>query len=274
LLAKKLKTLTQKAVAELCLMDDVFMSKFFENNIPDTEYLLRTILENDKIVVLEIHIQYQIKNLQGHSLKLDIFAQDEHGRYFNVEVQRADKGALPKRARYHASLLDANILPIGEPFSELHPTYIIFITEHDVLGYGLPIYHIHRKIEENNALFDDEAHIIFVNGECRHEKSPLSLLMHDFFCKNPEEMYNQQYAKRADRLKNGEGGTKEMPGAWDLLINEINKDAEIQIQEIKNNITVAMLNNHEPFEKIIAYTGLKREEIEKLQRQLEKHKSA
>ncbi len=62
MLAKKLKTLTQKAVAELCLMDDVFMSKFFENNIPDTEYLFRTILENDKIVVLEVHIQYHLHN--------------------------------------------------------------------------------------------------------------------------------------------------------------------------------------------------------------------
>ena len=33
------------------------------------------------------------------------------------------------------------------------------------LGYGLPIYHIDRKIEEVSENFKDEAHIIYVNSK-------------------------------------------------------------------------------------------------------------
>ena len=47
--------------------------------------------------------------------------------------------------------------------SRIYPeTYVIFITEHDVLKGGLPLYHINRKIEENGMTFCDESHIIYV----------------------------------------------------------------------------------------------------------------
>ena len=55
--------------------------------------LLHVILGNDKIKVITSVGQYAIKNLQGRSSTLDIFCQDEQGRYFNVEVQRDSAGA-------------------------------------------------------------------------------------------------------------------------------------------------------------------------------------
>lgn len=48
------------------------------------------------------------------------------------------------------------------PFDELPESYVIFITRDDILGYGLPIYHIDRQIKEINIAFQDEAHIIYV----------------------------------------------------------------------------------------------------------------
>ena len=53
------------------------------------------------------------KNLQGRSVRLDILAIDSHGRVFNVEVQRSDKGAGAKRARYNSALIDANVTEPG-----------------------------------------------------------------------------------------------------------------------------------------------------------------
>ena len=73
-------------------------------------------------------------------------------------------------------------------FEELPETYVIFITENDVLGGNRPIYHINRIIEETGKAFDDGAHIIYVNGEYQDD-SPLGLLMHDFSCKNPADMH-------------------------------------------------------------------------------------
>ena len=39
-------------------------------------------------------------------------------------------------------------------------TYVIFITENDVLKGNLPLYHIERRIEELELAFGDESHII------------------------------------------------------------------------------------------------------------------
>jgi len=58
-----------------------------------------------------------MKNLQERSARLDIFAVDSTKAAFNIEVQRSDRGAVPRRARYHSSLIDANVtepeIPLG-----------------------------------------------------------------------------------------------------------------------------------------------------------------
>lgn len=53
-------------------------------------------------------------------------------------------GAGFKRARYNSSLLDASILKPGQKPEELPETYVIFITETDVIGKDKAIYPIER----------------------------------------------------------------------------------------------------------------------------------
>ena len=43
--------------------------------------------------------------------------------------------------------MDMNTLNPGQDFDDLPESYVIFITRDDTLGYGLPIYHVDRKIE-------------------------------------------------------------------------------------------------------------------------------
>lgn len=49
---------------------------------------------------------------------------------------------------------------------------MIFITEKDVLGDGLPIYEIDRYVGQNQRYFGDEEHIIYVNGQYRDDTPP------------------------------------------------------------------------------------------------------
>ncbi len=63
------------------------------------------------------------------SARLDIYTVDDAGATLNVEVQRSDQGAVPKRARYHSSLIDANITEPGDKYEKLPESYFIFITE-------------------------------------------------------------------------------------------------------------------------------------------------
>ena len=74
------------------LMDDTFMSKVFEDKAC-AELLLRVILNRDDLTVVRVVSQFELKNLQGRSARLDIYAIDEHGKQYDVEVQRSDDSA-------------------------------------------------------------------------------------------------------------------------------------------------------------------------------------
>ena len=138
--------------------------------------------------VQRVHAQHDVKNSQGRSIRLDILATDENGRVYNIEIQRCDKGASIKRARYNSSLLDANVTEPGDDYENLAETYVIFITENDVLKAGLPIYHIDRTIKETSAMFGDEAHILYVNSQIKDD-TELGKLMHDFSCTDAKDMH-------------------------------------------------------------------------------------
>ena len=206
-------------IARFRLFDDDFMSKVFEDDIEATEFLLRTILQWDDLEVTESKGQVSIKNLRGRSVRLDIKAKDKDGKLYDIEVQRADKGAGAKRARYSSAILDANALLPGQGFDELTETYVIFITEHDVLRGGFPIYHINRKIEEPGMTFCDKSHILYVNGQYRGDDA-IGRLMHDFSCADPDDMNSSVLAGKARYLKKDDKGASQMSIIMEELIAE------------------------------------------------------
>lgn len=158
--------LTKKQEADLQrirqfrLIDDVFMNKVFEDK-SCVELLLQIILDRTDLHVENVNLQHGISNLQGRAVRLDILAVDDSGKIYNIEVQKNDHGAQAKRARYNSSLLDANITEAGNQYENLKETYVIFITENDVMQAGHPIYHIDRIVKETGKNFNDEAHIIY-----------------------------------------------------------------------------------------------------------------
>ena len=96
---------------------------------------------------------------------------------------------------------------------------MIFITEHDVLGRGEAVYKIERCILNTGELFDDGAHILYVNGAYRGD-TPVGRLMHDFFCTRPEDMHYTVLAGRAEQFKNGTEGSDTMCRAVEELWKE------------------------------------------------------
>lgn len=85
------------------LMDDEFMTKCFEDNAECTELVLRIVMDKDDLRVKSARTQYTVKNLQGRSVRLDIFADDSMDRKYNIEVEKSEKDAGSKRARLNAA---------------------------------------------------------------------------------------------------------------------------------------------------------------------------
>ena len=194
------------------LIDDDFMNACFDGYIEGTELLLRIILNKQDIHVKKVTTQRTMKNLLGRDICLDIDAVDDSGMEYNIEVQRSDKGADKKRARYHSSILDAHLLRPKEDFSKLPETFVIFITENDVLGENEPIYIIDRQITNIGKPFDDGEHIIYVNGSDKNVSTELGKLMHDFFCTSPDDMHYSELANKVRYFKEDEKWRKASGG--------------------------------------------------------------
>ena len=217
----------QSQIQEFCLMHDTFMSKVFEDK-KCTELVLRIILNRDDLIVDHVNCQQDIKNLQGRSIRMDILAHDRKGVIYNIEVQNDDADADPKRARYNSSLLDANITEAGDDYDQLRETYVIFITRNDVLGSGLPIYHIDRTIEETGEKFKDDVHIIYVNSSIQNE-TKLGKLMQDFWCKRGEEMNYDVLAERVSFFKEKKEGVNQMCEILDEVKEEGKNEGKIEL---------------------------------------------
>ena len=157
-------------------------------------------------------------------------------------------------------MIDANELRSGQDFSELPESYVIFITEHDVLKYNLPIYHIDMIIRENDAPFEDGRHIIYVNGENR-DNSSLGQLMQDFFNKNPSDMNYEELKYRTKYFKDTEEVVKKM---CEIMQEAYNEGKIVGIDEGKIDVILELLKEGQPLELISRVSKFTLEKIEKI----------
>ena len=197
-------------IQEMRLLDDDFMRVVFDQNPEATETVLQIIMDKQDLKVQSVQAQCEVKNIYGRSVRLDVYATDTAGKRYDIEIQRDDEGASERRARYNQSIMDTNHLPAGSDPKTLPETYVIFFTEHDVRGGGLPIYHIERVIVETGEWFDDGEHIIYVNGAYPKEDTPLGALIADFRESDPDRMRYEPLAKRMRYLKKSEEGVGRM----------------------------------------------------------------
>ena len=247
-------------IQSLRLLDDEFMNKVFEDKAC-AELLLQVILERTDLCVKKVHGQHSLQNLQGRSVRLDILAVDEAGRIYNVEVQRSDRGAEAKRARYNSSLIDANVTEPGDAYEKLNETYVIFITEHDVLRAGLPLYHIDRIIQETGAWFGDGSHILYVNAQIK-DSTALGQLMHDFSCTSAAEMHYPILADRVRYFKEEQEGVATMSRVFEEIAREAAQKAarESAIQVAQRMLIMGKYS----YEEISAISNLSVDEVKAL----------
>ncbi len=243
------------------LMDDEMMTMVFDGNVEGIQLVLNIILERTDLTVTDVKTQDVFKNVNGHSVRFDVHAKDSAGIQYEVEIQRADQGAGAQRARFNGSMLDTRMLKPGNDYSELPDAYVIFITEKDVLGASLPLYHINRWIEETRQPFRDGSHIIYANGAYQDEDSEIGKLMHDFRCPDPADMHYRILAERVRYFKETEGGQEAMSRAMEELCNEAAAEAE---HDRSVSVALSLLEDGMSCEKVAKHTKLSLEEVEAL----------
>ena len=195
----------EQIVDGMSLFDDDLMSMVFDGNIEATELLLKIILKKDDIQVISVVGQRELQSpvVGGRDIR---------------------------RARFNSSMMDSRMLKAGQDFSELQDSYMVFITQTDIFGHGIPIYTINRHFEEIDDIFDDGSHIVYVNGNYKGEDT-VGKLMHDFGCKEAKDMYYPVLAKGVRHFKE-EGGRERMCEAVEKYAKDYAEEYAKQKAEI------------------------------------------
>ena len=245
-------------IERMRLMDDDFMSKCLENAPECIELMLQIILGKKDLKVIKSQTEYPIKSLQGRGVRFDVFARDSKGREYDIEIQRANKGAEPKRARYNSALMDANALKSSDDFGKLRDTYVIFITENDVMKRGQDAYSYLRIEERNGDRLNDGTHIIYVNGATQ-SATEIGRLVHDLLCRDAAKMYFDVLKKRVGDFKQTEEGRRTMCKAMEKIKAEGKR--ETMIATAKR----LLANGKLVLKEIAQCTGLSLAQVKKLQ---------
>ena len=201
-------------------------------------------------------------------ISTDILAQDSEGRYFNVEVQRSDEGAPARRARFYSSILDTHFLQPSKLYEELPDTYVIFITENDVLRDNLPLYDIRRTIKQSARDFEDGSHIIYVNSQ-RRDDTALGKLMQDLYCTEPQNLHYREFAERMEFLKYSKEGEEKMTDVIEEYAAKkaeavAKEAAEAMAKEKKIEFAKDLLAEGESIERTVPLSKLSEAEVREL----------
>ena len=262
-------------------IDDLMFCKMAEHK-EFCEEILRVILEDDGLTVLEAIPQWQGKNLTGRSVVLDAKCVTGDGRQINIEVQKADDDNHLKRARYNAAILTTNISKTGTKFEFIPDVCIVFISKFDIFEGGLPLYHIDKVVRETGQVIEDGLTEIFVNTVNYDGSKPARLMK--LFTEN-DAYSNDEFPVTSElksRLKSSEGGSRTMNEILEKLISDEKRESEkrgreegimlgkeegmmLGKEEGAKMIAKTMIEEGLPTELIMRYTGLSEEAVAALQ---------
>ena len=166
--------------------------------------------------------------------------------------------------------MDANALDSGEDFGNLRDTYVIFITENDVMGDGQEVYSYLRIEEHSGKRLRDGTHIVYANGATR-SKTEIGKLMHDLRCRHAAEMHFDILKKRVSQFKNSEEGRRTMCEAVERIAER--RAAESRAEGERKGKRETMLatakrllaNGKLVLKEIAQCTGLSLAQVKKLQ---------
>ena len=213
---------TRNEVKKLRPIDDIFFEKLIEDkNV--CEEILRIILEDDKLEVLSVTPQSNIRNLYGRSVRLDAFCKLGSGVFVNIEVQKSDNDDHVRRVRYNAACITANNTEVGADFITVPNVTMIYISTFDMFKKGRTIYHCKTVIEETGEAVDNGLEEIYVNTAV-NDGSTVAELMKCFLL---EQVDNKKFPMLSNRVwyfKNDEGGINAMCKIVEDYANEISTE--------------------------------------------------
>ena len=196
-----MKTLAEQRalVSRLNLMDDLFFHKVAEDKSA-CEEMLRIILKKPDLTVKECQPQRFLRNVDAHSVVLDVLCTDESGRLFNIEVQKKDDDDHQRRVRFHISNIDTSFMEKGISYKDFPDVCTVFISKFDMFAMKQPFYYVCRVVKGTNQYVENGTYEVYVNTAI-NDGSDLAELMAYFENSNGTHEKFKAICNRVNYLK-------------------------------------------------------------------------
>ena len=243
-----------KGIAELIIPDEEIGKVKIaasENSSPDEKN------EKDELeIALQAYLDFG-KDMRG--VRFDAYVKTAD-KWIDIEMQTTNKHDLEKRSRYYQALMDTDCLEKGGRFKDLKNTYVVFICTFDYLGLGEPMYVVESYIRKNDLHFNDGTSKILLN----------KLRSFYEYINDPTKVGSELIEGIDERVqKYNTPEWRERLVTLEYMIAEAKEEGIAEGEASgrtaeKIEMARAMKNDKEPIDKIIKYTGLSKEEIEKI----------
>lgn len=208
-------------IKSLNLFNDTFVSVVFKNK-GACLHLIRELMHNPTLKIIEIRTQNDIPQLISHGVRLDILAEDEQGTIYEIEIQRVEEIAPARRMRFYSSVIDSELLRKGVKYDQLPEVYLFYISEADIWHKDQTVYEVKSILSyaENNAIpYDNGLHTIYVNAAV-DDGSSIAKLMNYFKTAKAGDTSQGALSDYVNELKSPEGG-KRIMGEFEKYYHEL-----------------------------------------------------
>ena len=211
-----------------------------------------------------------IMGLESKSVRLDVLFEGDDTLY-DIEMQVEREECIPRRSRYYHMAMGRNTLRMGENYSELKASYVIFICCYDAFGIDEPIYRFEMFDENLQLKLGDGSSTIILNTKCSEEKIPEKLkAFYNFVDTGKVDSSDKLVSyldKRVEEANENEEVDRIMTLEEELIIryhNGLKKGREEGAAQEKREIAKAMKESGAENAYISQITGLSSKEIETL----------
>ena len=264
-----------KELKDLTLLDRFLFAEAVEDQ-ETMEIILEIILGRDVILKHLPQAEKEARAFRwGKYVKLDVWAKDIDENVYDAEVQKKDTKDLPKRSRLYNGVIDSKLMKSGnKTYNELNDVFIIIIAPFDLFGKGLYKYTFEMMCEEYPGIkLEDGATRIFLNTRgadptgVSDELIELLKYFETTVSKTERAASSERIRKlqdKIDEIKSNEEIGERYMNLWEEIELERQEAYEEGQKEKSFDTALKMKEDNMPVETIAKYTGLSKEEIEKL----------
>lgn len=199
-----------KKIQTMNLFHNTFISVVFKDK-GACLHLIQVLMNNPTLKILQFRSQNIIPQLISHGAQLDVLAEDEDGKIYEIEIQRLEEPAPARRIRFYSSVIDSELLRKGVNYNQLPEVYLFYITQKDIWQQGQTVYKVKQTLSSSikDIPYDNGLHTIFINAEI-NDGSKLAQLMQYFKTAKVGDTSQGALSDYVNMLKSPKGGKKIM----------------------------------------------------------------